>query len=272
MRLFLLTMLAFLLASAAFAQKKHPVKAVPKKPAVERQVPGYKLFLKIAPKGRMYVSMATEPTGEIGIFSLQQLITDLPTGADRLNKPNNVFPFVIVQADPEVSMLDLWEPIKLFRRGTDIHLWVPNGIGKGDPIDIAVPWEEPERNEIEVKPNPLTLIVRVSEDGTLLLNNEPNGTLGNTRPLTDRLKGVFHDREINGVFRPQTNEVEKSVAISLPVGDRKVSDLITIARAIWLPGGDRISLVMGESPDGSTDVRKTILDVLPEPPKKKPHR
>ena len=53
----------------------------------------------------------------------------------------------------------------------------------------------------------------------------------------------------------------------MPMSDRKVSDLVKIAQAIWLPSGDRIFLSM-DDPFGR-DERRSILDIPSTPPKKK---
>lgn len=261
--------------NTAFSQRKQikRISAVRSIPA--KRQPSYELNLKLAAGGKMFLSVTSGPEGELGPSDLGALITDLPTGADKFNTPNNVFPKVEISADPELTMLEVWNPITLFRQGrSDIHLSVPNGLSNGGHIEIAVPWDLPEP-DVNVKPNPLFLVVTVADDGKLSLNNESTGTVSNTELLSDRLRNLFKEREANGVFREGTNEVEKSVMIAMPMSSRKFSDLISIARAIWLPGGDRIFLLMGDPlaiPDASLalpDDRKSLLDVPPVLPKRK---
>ena len=96
------------------------------------------------------------------------------------------------------------------------------------------------------------------------------GLEGIIESLTDRLHDIFRDREANGIFREGSNNVEKSVVIVLPMGHHRFSELITVARAIWLPGGDRISLVMEHPLGDSGDTRKSLLDLPLMPPEKKP--
>jgi hypothetical protein len=174
-------------------------------------------------------------------------------------------------------MLDFWNPITLLPRGrTEIRVAIPTGMPTGGEVLLAVPWEVTEPT-LDVKPNPLWLVVTVADDGKLSLNSEPAGSLSNSVPLTNRLKELFREREVNGIIRPGTNEIEKSVTIVMPMSDRKFSDLVIIARAIWLPGGDRIALAMDDPfADFAIDAKElfpsdSLLDLPPIPaPKKKP--
>lgn len=238
------------------------------KPAAARRIPLYQINLKIADGAKYYVSIISpDQNGRIQAPDLGSLITDLPTGADRFNQPNNVFPRVVVEADPNITMLDFWNPITLFRRNrTDISVSIPVETYR---TTLIVPWTSP-KDQVDIKPNPLRLIIKLDDDGGLSLNNEPVATLTNTGPLGKRLLEIFREREVNGVFRESTNEIEKSVTMVMPMSSRKFSDLITIATAVWLPGGKPISLVMDDPLADSVDERKNLLDLSPIPPKKKP--
>ncbi len=254
----------------AFSQRK-PVRVALPEPAQKRQ-PGYELDLHIAADGK-YLVTVTSPAGEgtLAYPDLSSLIADLPAGANKYKAPNNVFPKVIISADPQLSIVELWTAIVPFPRGADIHISIPNGMVNGDLIQLGVPWDPPDPlMNINVKPNPLFLVVKVEDDGKLTLNNEPEGNLSNTKTLSDHLQTIFREREANGVFREGSNEVEKAVIIVMPVSSRKFSDLVAVTRAIWLPGGDRISLTMGDLLPNVEDERKTLLDLPVAPPKKKP--
>lgn len=54
----------------------------------------------------------------------------------------------------------------------------------------------------------------------LRLNNEDAGTTENTSALSEKLETIFKNREKEGAFRPETNEIEKSVYLA---ADRSVS-------------------------------------------------
>jgi hypothetical protein len=246
------------------------VRAVMGKPAAAKRYPDYQINLKIADGPKYFVSViSAEQEGQIQPSALGSLIADLSGEGDALNQPSNVFPKVIVEADANVTILDIWSPITLFRRGTEISVSIPTGMPSGEDVLVAVPWEVPVAT-FDVKPNPLRLVVSVAENGDLSLNNEPGGTLSNTGPLTKRLQEIFKAREVNGVFREGSNDIEKSVTIVMPVSSRKFSDLITVARAVWLPGCDRISLSMDNPLGDFGSERKELLEVPLTPPKKKP--
>jgi len=246
------------------------------KPASPRRIPDYQINLKITDGSKYFVSIVSpDQSGRLNASDLNSLITDLPTGADGFNQPNNVFPRVVIEVTPNVSMLAFWNPITLFRRGrTEIIVPVPTGIPNEADILLAVHWKVPEPN-VDVKPSPFLLIVNVADDGKLSLNNEPAGTVSNTDRLVTQLKDIFKEREDNAVFREGTNDIEKSVTIVMPMSSRKFSDLVTVAQAVWLPGGDRISLAMddplGGDAGGFVNDRKDLLNLPPIPPLTKKH-
>ncbi len=253
--------------SGGAAPKRTPVS----KPAAAKRIPDYQINLKITDGPKYLVSIISpDQGGHIEASALGSLITDLPTGADAFHQPNNVFPKVVVEAGPNVTMLDLWNPITLFRRGrTEISVAIPTGMPSGDEVFLTVPWDLPEP-KTDVKPNPLWLVVTVAADGKLSLNNGPAGSLSNTVPVTNRLKEVFREREVNAIFREGTNEIEKSVTIVMPMSDRKFSDLVTIARAIWLPGSGPIALAMDDPFADFVNDGKELLDLPPIFSPKKP--
>ena len=66
------------------------------------------------------------------------------------------------------------------------------------------------------RPNPLTLVVKLDEDRNISLNYEKLGTINDLSALKNLLERVFKDREVSGVFRQGSNEVEKTVFIKAP--------------------------------------------------------
>lgn len=239
----LLLLLIFLLTSVTvFTQKRAStgVKRAPaKKAAAVKRVPPYQLNLKIVDGPKLVVSVVSpDRKDEIDPLALGSLITDLPTGGDRFNTPNNVFPKVLVEASPNITMLDLWNPITLFRRGrTEISVLFP-----GDTI-LIVPWTD---ESVDVKPNPLLLMVTIDKDDRVKLNGEPAGTVSDRKPLIERLVGLFKQRQVNGVFHEGTTLTETAVTIALPMSDRKVSDLVVIADAVKKAGSNWIYLIMDD--------------------------
>lgn len=92
-----------------------------------------------------------------------------------------------------------------------------------------------------VRPDPLTLVVGLDNDGALRLNNDPMGSASNTGPLSAKLSEIFKERENNGIFRIGTNEVEKTVFIDAPP-QVNAADLRKVLKAIRDAGASPIGL------------------------------
>ncbi|MBV9214588.1 MAG: biopolymer transporter ExbD [Acidobacteria bacterium] len=96
-----------------------------------------------------------------------------------------------------------------------------------------------------VKPNPLILVAALAQDGKLTLNNEDNGTISDTRSLNNKLRDIFKERENNGVFREDTNEVQKTVSIKA-AGAAKYGDVIKLIDAVKAAGADPIAILFDD--------------------------
>ncbi|HVQ57084.1 MAG TPA: biopolymer transporter ExbD [Pyrinomonadaceae bacterium] len=108
---------------------------------------------------------------------------------------------------------------------------------KPSKFEAKVPAEPKDQQNLEVKPNPLTLVVAINKDTkAVTLNNEPAGDVSDASMLTGKLEEIFKARETNGVFREGTNEVEKTIFIKSPTSVRygdvvKVIDAAKVAKA-----------------------------------------
>jgi len=263
-RYLFVTLTLLLVASPALPQRRSGVPgAKGGATSAAQQTPPYVVILKIADGSKLSVSIASESSNsEIGPLELNSFITDLPGGADKFNAPNKVAPKIIVQPSPNISMLDFWNPITLFRLDrTDVRVIIPG-------VDhISIP-RLPKADPIEVKPNPLLLMVTIDDNGELSLNNETYGTLSDTKALREKLQNIFKDRASNGVFREGTNSIEAAVSIVMPMSERKFSDVITIADALRKAGATPIFLEMGSN--GTDDRKELIIDVFSAPTKAAP--
>jgi biopolymer transport protein ExbD len=105
-------------------------------------------------------------------------------------------------------------------------------------LEVHLPATDVE-NDAAVKPNPLTLVASLGADGRLTLNGESVGALSNTDKLADRLRDVFRERELNGVFREESNEIEKTLFVQVPKSG-KYDDLIKLVDAVKLSGAQPI--------------------------------
>ena len=109
-------------------------------------------------------------------------------------------------------------------------------------FEAKVPAEPKDDQQVDVKPNPLTLVVAInSADKSITLNNEASGDVSNAAPLTDRLTEIFKLRETNGTFREGTNEVEKTLFIKSPRSIR-YGDVVKVIDAAKVAGAEPIGL------------------------------
>ena len=113
---------------------------------------------------------------------------------------------------------------------------------KPSRFEAKVPAEPKEQNTMEIKPNPLTLVVNIARDTrAVTLNNESAGTADDAEPLTNKLREIFKTRENNGVFKEGTNEVEKTIFIKSPKSVR-YGDVVKVIDAAKMAGAQPIGL------------------------------
>jgi biopolymer transport protein ExbD len=92
-----------------------------------------------------------------------------------------------------------------------------------------------------LKPNPLTLVVKLDENRNITLNNEEMGTINDLTQLKSLLRKVFQERADNGTFREGTNEVETGIYIKAPLSVI-FFDIVKIAEALKDSGSSQIGL------------------------------
>lgn len=108
---------------------------------------------------------------------------------------------------------------------------------KPSRFEAKVPAEPKDTQNVDVKPNPLTLVVAINRStGGISLNNEAAGDVSDASALTSKLNEIFAAREQNRVVKEGTNEVEKTVFIKAPTTIRygdvvKVIDAVKMAKA-----------------------------------------
>ncbi len=121
---------------------------------------------------------------------------------------------------------------------------------KPSRFEAKVPAEpKPEEQNVVLKPNPNALIVFVTgQNLDLKLNQDDIGNASNTGALTSRLKGIFDDRENRGVFRPDSDEVEKTVFIKAPKSV-PYGEVVKVIDAVKLAGADPVGLQIDDLSD-----------------------
>ena len=113
---------------------------------------------------------------------------------------------------------------------------------KPSRFEAKVPAEPKDQPNVNVKPNPLTLVIAINkETKAITLNQDTFGDVSDTEKLNNKLRQVFKDREAQGVFREGTNEIEKTVFIKSPKSIR-YGDVVKVIDAAKEAGASPIGL------------------------------
>jgi biopolymer transport protein ExbD len=116
-------------------------------------------------------------------------------------------------------------------------------------FEAKVPAEPKDEQQVDVKPNPLTLVVAINkETKAVTLNNEPAGDVSDAAALTNKLAEIFKQRANNGVFREGTNEVEKTIFIKSPTSV-KYGEVVKVIDAAKIAGAQPIGLQIDDLTD-----------------------
>jgi biopolymer transport protein ExbD len=120
---------------------------------------------------------------------------------------------------------------------------------KPSRFEAKVPAEPKDQQDVNVKPNPLTLVVAINkETKAITLNNETFGDVSDTDKLNAKLNEIFKERENNGVFREGTNEVEKTIFLKSPKSVR-YGDVVRVIDAAKAAGASPIGLQVDDLTD-----------------------
>jgi len=120
---------------------------------------------------------------------------------------------------------------------------------KPSKFEAKVPAEPKDQQQVEVKPNPLTLVVSINRNNRALsLNNEPAGTVDEPDALINSLKSIFQQREANDVRREGTNEIEKTIFIKSPTSI-KYGDVARVIDAVKMAGAQPVGLQIDDLTD-----------------------
>lgn len=114
---------------------------------------------------------------------------------------------------------------------------------KPSRFEAKVPAEPKDTQNVDVKPNPLTLVISINRGtGGISLNTESVGDVTNTDALTAKLTQIFKDREINRVVKDSNpNEIEKTVFIKAPTA-LKYGDVVKVIDAAKMAGAEPVGL------------------------------
>jgi len=120
---------------------------------------------------------------------------------------------------------------------------------KPSRFEAKVPAEPKDDQNVEVKPNPLTLVISIDKATKgIKLNQDGMGDASDTSQLTNKLIEIFKARTNEGVFRTGTNEIEKTVFIKAPK-TVPYGDVVKIIDGAKLAGAQPIGLQIDDLSD-----------------------
>lgn len=108
---------------------------------------------------------------------------------------------------------------------------------KPSRFEAKVP-SEPTDTVQSIRPNPLSLVVSMEQDGKIRLNKDEVSDAG---ALGARLAQIFKERETNLVYREGTTEVEKTVFVKAP-RLLKYGDVVRVIDAVKGSGASPMGL------------------------------
>ncbi|MDX6498214.1 MAG: hypothetical protein QOG23_1474 [Blastocatellia bacterium] len=144
---------------------------------------------------------------------------------------------------------------------TRIGLLVDQQSGSGEApsiLHVQIP-AEPDFNEdlSKVSPNPLTLVVSISRELKLQLNQEPMGTATDTANLTQTLTRIFQERKERHAYKsgmetrtdvPEDERIEKTIVVKANRSN-KYGDVVRLIDAIKGAGANAIVLQIDDLSD-----------------------
>jgi biopolymer transport protein ExbD len=109
-------------------------------------------------------------------------------------------------------------------------------------FETKVPAEpKDEEKNLNIKPNPLTLVVSIGTDMKIKLNKDEFGDISDTSTLTNKLLSLFKERETNLTYKEGTNEIEKTVFVKAPRAV-KYGEVVKLIDAIKFAGATPVGL------------------------------
>ena len=115
---------------------------------------------------------------------------------------------------------------------------------------------DPNEDLSKLKPNPLTLVVSISPDLQIKLNQDSLGSVNDTTPLAQKLALVFHQRKEQHAFKigmearsdvKDEDRIEKTVFVKAPRAAR-YGDIVKVIDAIKGAGANPVGLQVDDLP------------------------
>jgi biopolymer transport protein ExbD len=115
---------------------------------------------------------------------------------------------------------------------------------------------DPNEDLSQLKPNPLTLVVSISNDLQLKLNQDNMGSVNDTAALSQRLVQLFQQRKETRAYKvgmetrtdlPDSERIEKTVFVKAP-RSVKYGDVVKVIDAIKGAGANPVGLQVDDLP------------------------
>jgi biopolymer transport protein ExbD len=196
-------------------------------------------------RGDGAVELNGEPKGSLSDLaqlkaSLVRIFSEREKGGNKQPDSKNTLSVyrekpVIVKADASLKYGSVVDVLVAIRDTGAGPIKVEASNDPSDPYAIPPDFSSSEK-PVDFKPNPLTLVVTITSDRKLTLNQDDMGTADDTSWLIQRLALIFQQRTEEKVFRPGTDKVEKrtyvKAARSLSFGEvKQVMDAVKQAGA-----------------------------------------
>lgn len=246
----------------AFGQAKPIKRIIPvelKNPDATPRLKDYAFVITVMADGSASIKVQASEhneslsTGQVKGFFDRELALKTIRSSDSLKSTE---PIIIVKPEPTVRFSTIKQLVEPLRRTGENRIKI-----ELQPENYLIVPARQRANQ-NVKPNPLFLVINVSADSSIDLNNEPLGNLSNRNQITERLKRIFTSRGNNGVFREGTDLIETSVYVKVP-DDLEFRDLVKVTSAIRSAGSDQIFLAVDDLPDFIVTERKELIKINP---------
>lgn len=115
---------------------------------------------------------------------------------------------------------------------------------------------DPNEDLSQLKPNPLTLVVSISNDLQLKLNQDNMGSVNDTAALSQKLMQLFRQRADTHAYKqgmetrtdlPESQRIEKTVFVKAP-RSVKYGDVVKVIDAIKGAGASPVGLQVDDLP------------------------
>ncbi len=163
---------------------------------------------------------------------------------------------ITFKADPTLSFNSVADALRKIRRVAANCVNVEAATRTKNQYVYIAPEPLKDGSAVNIKPNPLTLVVELKSNKKITLNNGDEGSLNDTSLLSKHLKEIFSEREKYGAFREGTNEVEKTVFVKAPL-TVNFADVIRVIEAIKEGGASPVGLQIDDLGDSM---------MMPSPP------